>query len=126
MSTDFCRDQGGPVAVHNFSSAEWRATQPMSSTRQGPPKAPHLQTSPSQNDNNQCVFLRGLYIKDRSWSQDMKAASRRQDPRLEVDDVVTAESSTQVSHLIFIYILIDSNQFSYRTRAIYQFFLITC
>ena len=53
---------------------------------------PHiLQTSPSQNVNNQCVFLRGLYIKDRSWSQDMKAASRRQDPRLEVDDVVTAE-----------------------------------
>ena len=78
MSTDFRRDQGGPIALHNSSSAEWRATQPMSSTRQGPPQAPHLQTSPSENDNNQCIFICGFYIKDRSWSQDMKAASRRQ------------------------------------------------
>ena len=64
MSTDFHREQGGPLALHNFSRAEWRATQPMSSTRQGPPQAPHLQTSPSQNDNNQCIFIRGFYIKD--------------------------------------------------------------
>ena len=66
--------QAPPVAEVKFpSSAGWRTTQPMN-TRQGPPHALHLQprqdNDEAQNDNrtlinNQCVFLRGFYIKEK-------------------------------------------------------------
>jgi hypothetical protein len=66
--------QVAPVVEANFSlSAGWRTTQPVI-TRWGPPQALHQQTRPNdegtQNDsetlvNDQCIFLRGLYVKER-------------------------------------------------------------
>ena len=142
--------QAAPVAVANFSlSAGWRTTQPMN-TRRGPPQALHLQPrqddNETQNDNrtlanNQCIFLRGFYVKERlvRGPRVMKAGAGYDDPGkygpeeeeaegLLADVDVTVESllpSNQVSPLIFIY-LIDSNHFGYRTRASYQFSSITC
>ena len=119
--------QAPPVAEAKFSlSAGWRTTQ--TNTRQGPPHALHLQprqdNDEAQNDNrtlinNQCVFLRGFYIKERLvWvPRVMKAGAGYHDPGkygpeeegtegLLADEDVTVESlvsSTQVSSLIFIY-----------------------
>jgi hypothetical protein len=63
-----------PVAKVKFSlSTGWSTTQPMN-TRQGPPQASQQQSrqdnDETQNDsetlaNNQCIFLRGLYVKER-------------------------------------------------------------
>ena len=140
--------QGTPVASANFSlSAGWRTTQAMN-TRRGPPQALHQQprqdNDETQNDsetlaNNQCIFLRGFYVKDRLWGpQVMKAGGGYHDPGknnpeeegpegMLADGDVTVESllpSTQVSSQTFIY-LIDDN-FCYRVRALCQFSSITC
>ena len=139
-----------PVAEAKFSlSAGWRTTQAMN-TRRGPPQALHQQPrqdndeTVTQNDseilaNNQCIFLRGFYVKDRLWGpQVMKAGAGYHDPGKHnpdeeeaegvlTDDDVTVESlspSTQVSPSTLIY-LIDDN-FFYRARALCQFSSITC
>jgi hypothetical protein len=133
--------QVAPVAEAKFSlSAGWRTTQAVN-TRRGPPQALHQQTrldyEGTQNDselesvNNQCIFLRGFYVKDRLWGpQVMKAGAGYHDPGkygpeeegaegVLADEDVTVEAllpSTQVSPLTFIY-LIDDN-FSYRARGL--------
>ena len=84
--------QVAPVVEAKFSlSTGWRATQPIL-PRWGPPQALHQQTHPdnegTQNDgetlvNDQCIFLRGLYVKDRFWGfgpQVMKAGAGYHDP----------------------------------------------
>ena len=82
--------QVAPVVEAKFSlSAGWRTTQPVI-TRWGPPQALHQQTRPdyegTQNDsetlvNDQCIFLRGLYVKDRLLGpQVMKAGAGYHDP----------------------------------------------
>jgi len=82
--------QVAPIAEANFSlSTGWRATQAVN-TRQGPPQALHQQTHSdyegTRNDSetlvdNQCVFLRGFYVKDRLWgTQVMKAGADYHDP----------------------------------------------
>lgn len=80
-----------PVAEARFSlSAGWRTTQAVN-TRRGPPQVLHQQTrlgyEETQNDssetlvNNQCIFLRGLYVKERLWGpRVMKAAAGYHDP----------------------------------------------
>ena len=114
-----------PVIDAKFSlSAGWTTTQPVI-TRWGPPQALHQQTrldyEGTQNDgetlvNDQCIFLRGLYIKDRFLGlgpQVMKAGAGYHDPGKHgpeeegvegvlSDDGVTVEAllpSTQVSRL---------------------------
>ena len=108
--------EAAPVAVANFSlSAGWSTTQPTSiHTRQGPPQVLDLQArqdnNETQNDNrtlanNQCVFLRGFYLKERLiWGpRVMKAGAGYHDPGkygpeeegvegLLADEVVTVES----------------------------------
>ena len=126
-----------PVAVAKFSlSAGWRTTQAMN-TRRGPPHAidqqPRQDNEETQNHNetllnNQCVFLRGLYIKDRWLPRVMKAGAGYHDPgkhgpeeegeAVLADEDVIVESllpSSQVSPLTFRY-LIDGN-FHYRARV---------
>ena len=83
--------QAAPVAVANFSlSAGWSTTQPMN-TRRGPPQALHLQVRQDDNEiqndnrtlaNNQCIFLRGFYLKERIiWGpRVMKAGAGYHDP----------------------------------------------
>ena len=122
--------QAAPVAEAKFSlSAGWRTTQPMN-TRRGPPQALHLQPRQDDNEaqddnrtlvNNQCIFLRGFYVKERLvWGpRVMKAGAGYHDPGkygpeeegaegLLADEDVTVESllpsSNQVSPSIFIYI----------------------
>ena len=115
--------QVAPVVEAKFSlSAGWRTTQAVK-TRQGPPEALHQQTRPdyegTQNDsetlvNNQCIFLRGFFVKDRLWRpMAMKAGAGYHDagkygPEEEgvegvlADEGVTVETllpSTQVSPL---------------------------
>ena len=81
--------QAAPVAEAKFSlNAGWRTTQPVH-TRQGP-RPVHQQTRPdyegTQNDsetlvNNQCIFLRGFYVKDRLLGpRVMKAGAGYHDP----------------------------------------------
>ena len=80
--------QVAPVAEAKFSlSAGWRTTQPVH-TRQGPPRGQQtpLDSEGTQNDsemlvNNQCIFLRGFYIKERLLGpQVMKAGAGYHDP----------------------------------------------
>ena len=98
-------------------------------TRRGPPEALYLQPrqddNETQNDNrrlvnNQCIFLRGFYIRERLvlGPRVMKAGAGYHDPGkygpeeeraegLLADEDVTVESllpSNQVSPLIFILI----------------------
>ena len=79
-----------PVAEAKFSlSAGWRTTQAVN-TRRGPPQVLQQQTRSdyegTQNDgetlvNNQCIFLRGFYVKERIWGpRVMKAAAGYHDP----------------------------------------------
>jgi hypothetical protein len=120
--------QVAPVAEVDFSLSEgWRITQAIN-TRLGPPHALHQQTRPDYETlvNNQCIFLRGFYVKDRlRGSQVMNAGAGYHDPEEEgaesvlADEDVTVEElvpSTQVSPLNFIY-LIDDN-FGYRARLL--------
>ena len=115
--------QVAPVVEAKFSlSAGWTTSQPVI-TRWGPPQA--LQQTRldegTQNDNetpvnDQCIFLRGLYIKDRFLGlgpQVMKAGAGYHDPGKHgpeeegvegvlSDESVTVEAllpSTQVSRL---------------------------
>ena len=132
--------QVAPVAEARFSlSAGWRATQAVN-TRRGPPGVLHQQTRPdyegTRDDNetlvnNQCIFLRGFYIKDRLWgSQVMKAGAGYHDPgkygpeEEEAEGVLADEDitvaallpSNQVSPMNFMY-LIDGN-FGFRVRRL--------
>jgi len=143
--------QVAPVAEAKFSlSAGWSTTQAIN-TRRGPPLAfrqqPREDNDETRNDNgtlvnNQCVFLRAFYVKERLWGpQVMKAGAGyhdpgRHDPEEEgaegvlADDDVTVESlvpSTQVSWVspsTLIYLINDN--FGYRVRALCQFSSITC
>ena len=119
--------QVAPVVEAKFSlSAGWTTTQPVI-TRWGPPQALHQQTrldyEGTQNDgetlvNDQCIFLRGLYVKDRFLGlgpQVMKAGAGYHDPGkhgpeeeeaegLLSDEGITVEAllpSTQVSSFNF-------------------------
>ena len=121
--------QVAPVAEAKFSlSAGWRTTQAMN-TRRGPPQPQalhqqsHQDCDEAQNDsetlaNNQCIFLRGFYVRDRLWGpQVIKAGAGYHDPGkygpdeegaegVLADEDVTVESllpSTQVSPLTLIY-----------------------
>ena len=131
--------QVAPVVEAKFSlSAGWRTTQTVS-TRRGPPQALHQQTRPdyeTQNDsetlvNNQCIFLRGFYVKDRLWGigpKAMKAGAGYHDPGkygpeeegaegVLTDESVTVEAlspSTQVSPLNFKPYIFTN--FGYRAR----------
>jgi hypothetical protein len=111
--------QVAPIVEAKFSlSAGWRTTQAVN-TRRGPP---HLGNEGAQDDtssetlvNNQCIFLRGFYVKERRLRiapRVMKAGAGYHDPgkygpeedEIEgvlSDDSVTVEEllpSTQVSH----------------------------
>ena len=82
--------QAAPVAEATFSlSAGWRTTQAMN-TRRGPPQAlrqqPRQNNDETEDDNgtpvsNQCVFLRGFYVRERLWGRHvMKAGAGYHDP----------------------------------------------
>ena len=131
--------QVAPVAEAKFSlSAGWSTTQAMN-TRRGPPRALHDQTHQNETENesetlfnNQCIFLRGFYVKDRLWGpRTMKAGAGYHDPGKHgpeeegaedvfADDGVTVESlssSRQVSQFTFGYSIYDNYYYCYRARA---------
>jgi len=134
----------GPVAKARFSLISgWRTTHAIN-TRRGPPQnfqlhwwftgdfgETQLELDHDTLDNNQCIFLRGFYVKDRLWGpHTIKAGAGYHDPGKHgpeeggpegvfVDDDVTLESlspSMQVSQSTFRY-LIDAN-YCYRVRAL--------
>ncbi|KAF8816224.1 hypothetical protein BYT27DRAFT_7077737 [Phlegmacium glaucopus] len=112
---------GGGVAsvadAHFSLSAGWRVNQPMN-TRQGPPQ---VQEESGPLMNNQCVFLRGFYIKDRFLfgPKVLKAGAGYHDPGkhgpeeegvegLLTDEDITVESlSPLTQHESLIMVLLD-------------------
>ena len=131
--------EGTPVVGANFSlSAGWRANQ-NTTTRRGPLQA--LNQQPLQDsegsrahlDNTECIFIRGVYVKDRIWRSVGYDDLGKYDPEEEeaegvLDDedatVQTLLPEAQVSPLTIEY-LSDDN-FHYRMRPLSMFSLITC
>jgi len=129
--------QVAPIAGANFSlSAGWRVTQNVP-TRRGPTRA--LNQQPPQNseggqnerehlDNTECIFIRGVYVKDRIWRSVGYDDPGKYGPEEEGadavldDEDVTVQSilpSTKVSPLTTRYL--SDGDFHYRTRPLLMF-----
>ena len=137
------------VAEARFSlSAGWRTNQAVN-TRQGPPQYHHQQSDQvhegTQNRSeplikNQCIFLRGFYVRDRILWRAMKAAAGDRDSgkhhpeeegagRVLADEIVTVESLSPAAHvslLILTFRYLMHNYLFSRARISSQFSSITC